>query len=86
MQELHEILEAMEASQRQAPNAGDINDAESEAIEVKEATGEDVIEECLLRAVVILGGRAKIEVPMYEGKLDVEELLDSIRSMDKHFN
>jgi hypothetical protein len=40
----------------------------------------------LLRAVVRLGGRAKIEVPMYEGNLYDEELLDWIRSMDRHFN
>jgi hypothetical protein len=40
----------------------------------------------LLRAVSRLGGRAKIEVPMYEGNLDVEELLDWIRSMDKYFD
>jgi hypothetical protein len=33
-----------------------------------------------------LGGRAKIEVPMYKGNLDGEELLDWIRSMDKHFD
>jgi hypothetical protein len=33
-----------------------------------------------------LGRRANIEVPMYGGNLDVEELLDWIRSMDKHFN
>jgi hypothetical protein len=39
-----------------------------------------------LRAVVILGARAKIEVPMYEGNLDTKELLDWIRSMDKHFD
>jgi hypothetical protein len=39
----------------------------------------------LLRAVVILGARAKIEVPMYEGNLDTEEMLDWIRSMDKYF-
>jgi hypothetical protein len=39
----------------------------------------------LLREVVRLGGRAKIEVPMYEGNLDVEDLLDWVRSMDKHF-
>jgi glucose-6-phosphate isomerase len=32
------------------------------------------------------GGRAKIAVPMYEGNLDIEELLDWIRSMDKHFD
>jgi hypothetical protein len=39
-----------------------------------------------LRAVARLGGRAKIEVPMYEGNLDAEEMLDWIRSMDKHFD
>jgi hypothetical protein len=36
--------------------------------------------------VVKLGAREKIEIPMYEGKLDDEELLDRIRSMDKYFN
>jgi hypothetical protein len=39
-----------------------------------------------LRAVVRLGARAKIEVPMYEGNMDVEELLDWIISMDKYFD
>jgi hypothetical protein len=33
-----------------------------------------------------LGGKAKIEVPMYEGNLDVEEILDWIRSMDINFD
>ena len=33
-----------------------------------------------------MGGRDKIEVPMYEGNLDAEELLDWIRSMEKHFD
>jgi hypothetical protein len=76
----------MEAVQRRALDAGDICDAESEAVEVKEDAGEDVVEELLLREVVRLGGRAKIEVPMYEGNLYVEELLDWVRSMEKHFD
>jgi hypothetical protein len=76
----------MEASRRQAPDPRDISDAESEAIEVEEAIGEDVVEECLSREVSILGGKAKIEVLMYEGNLDAEDLLDWIRSMEKHFN
>ena len=42
--------------------------------------------ECLLKAVARLGGRANIEVPMYEGNLLVEELLDWIRSMDRDFD
>jgi hypothetical protein len=38
-----------------------------------------------LRAIARLGGKSKIKVPIYEGNLDVEELLNWIRSMDKHF-
>jgi hypothetical protein len=54
--------------------------------EFEEALGEDVVKQHLLRGVAILGGRAKIEVPMYEGNLYVEEILDWIRSMYKHFD
>jgi hypothetical protein len=43
------------------------------------------VEERFLKAVVKLGARVKIDVPMYEGNLDVEELLDWIRSMDNYF-
>jgi hypothetical protein len=90
MQEIHARLEAMEEVQRQAPNTRDIIDAEREEVVgknvVEETTGEDVVRECLLRVVSILAGRDKIEVPMYEGNLYVEELLDWIRSMDKHFH
>jgi hypothetical protein len=75
----------MEETQRREPDVGDISDAESEEVEAKEVAGEDVTEECLLRAVARLGGRAKIEVPMYEGNLYAEEILDWIISMDKHF-
>jgi len=79
-------MEAMEATKRRALGVGDVNDAESEDVEVEEAEGEDATEERLLREVAILRGRAKIEVPLYEGNLYGEELLDWIRSMDKHFD
>ena len=52
MREPRARLEAMEEAQRQAPNAGDISAAESKEVEVEEAAGENVAEECLLRAVV----------------------------------
>jgi hypothetical protein len=86
MRELHARLEAMVAAQRRAPDTGGINDEESEEVEVREVAGENVVEERLLRALVRLGAIAKIEVPMYEGNLDVEELLYWVRSMDKYFN
>jgi Icc-related predicted phosphoesterase len=79
-------MEAMEVAQRRAPDVGDVSDAESEEAEVEEVAVENVVEEHLLRAVFRLGGRAKIEVPMYEGNLDAEEMLDWIRSMEKHFD
>jgi hypothetical protein len=40
----------------------------------------------LLRAVLRLGARAKAKVPMYEEKLDVEEMLDWIISRNKYFD
>jgi hypothetical protein len=39
-----------------------------------------------LRAVPRLGGKAKIKVPMYEGNLDDEEMMDWVKSMDKNFD
>jgi hypothetical protein len=40
----------------------------------------------LIKAVFKFGARAKINIPMYEGNLDVEELSDWIRSMEKYFD
>jgi hypothetical protein len=42
MRELRPKLEIMEESQRRAPDAGGISDAESEEVEVEDATGEVV--------------------------------------------
>jgi hypothetical protein len=40
----------------------------------------------LLRLVTKVGARPKMEVPMYEGNLNVEELLDWINAMEKYFD
>jgi hypothetical protein len=86
MRELCARLDAMETAQRRAHDVGDVNDAENEEVEVKEVAVEDAAEECLLKVVVKLGDREKIEIPMYEGNLDIEEFLDWIRAMDKYFD
>lgn len=65
-------LDSMETTQRRAPDTGDINEVKSKDVEVEGVAGEEVAEEWLLRVVVKMGARAKIEVPMYEGNLDVE--------------
>jgi hypothetical protein len=40
----------------------------------------------LIKVVSKIGARERIEVPMYEGNLEVEELLDWVRVMDKYFD
>jgi hypothetical protein len=44
------------------------------------------MEEHLLKFVARMGARVKLNILMYEGNLDVEELLDWFRSLDKHFD
>jgi hypothetical protein len=89
MCELHARLDAMETTQRCIVDAGDINKDESEneaGHEGEEVIVEDVVDECLFRAVARIGAREKMEIPMYEGNLDVEEILDWIRALDKYFD
>jgi hypothetical protein len=75
----------MEETQRRAPDVGDVSDAEREDVEANEVEGEQIVEERLLREDVRFRARSKIDVPMYEGNLNVDELLDWIRSMEKYF-
>ena len=67
-------------------DVGYVSDAEGEEVEVEEVAREDVAKERLLKAVVKCGVREKIDIPMYKGNLDSEELFDWIRSMDKYFD
>jgi DNA-binding transcriptional regulator WhiA len=47
---------------------------------------EDAAEECLFRVVARIGVTTKMGIPVYEGNLDVEELLDWIRALNKYFD
>jgi hypothetical protein len=79
MHELRAKLDAMETAQRRTVDTGDISKAESEneaGNEGEEVAVEDAADERLLRVVARIGARAKMEIPMYEGNLDVEEILD----------
>jgi hypothetical protein len=87
MGELHAILDAMEIAQRRTVDVGDISEVEIEnENEGEEVAIEDAAEECLFRVVARIGAREKMDIPMYEGNLDIEELLDWIRYLDKHFD
>jgi hypothetical protein len=89
MRELRARLDAMETAQRGTVDSGDISkdDSENEAgNEGEEVVVEDVADECLFRVVARIGAREKMDIPVYEGNLDVEELLDWIRALDKYFD
>jgi hypothetical protein len=88
MRDLREILEDMETTQRCTTSAGDLSDSESE-IEAEleeEVAAEDASNERLIRAISRMGARAKMDIPVYEGNLDAEELLYWIRALDTYFD
>ena len=70
-------LDAMETTQTRALDVGDIIEFESEEEEKGEAHDvEDIAQDRLIKVVSKIGARERMEVPMYEGNLEVEELLD----------
>ena len=75
MRQLGDRLEAMDAIQRINPNADDICE-EWESSEEKPEEIQITEETKVLRMLVKANGRLKVEVPMYEGNLNVEELMD----------
>jgi hypothetical protein len=88
MRELRVRLDSMETAQRRTVDTKDISeaDSENEAGHGEEVAVEDVADERLFSVVARIGVRAKMEILMYEGNLDVEELLDWIRALDKYFD
>ena len=89
MHDLRARLEDMETTQRRTVSVGDLSDSESEIEaehEGEEVAAKDVATERLIRAIGRMGARAKMDIPVYEGNLDAEELLDWIRALDTYFD
>jgi hypothetical protein len=88
MRDLRARLEDMETTQRRTASAGDLSDSESEieAEREEEVAAEDASNERLIKAIARMGARAKMDIPVYEGNLDAEELLDWIRALDTYFD
>jgi hypothetical protein len=89
--DLHNIrarLVDMEIRQRRTADVGYISESESEveAEREEEITIEDVANERLLKAVARMGAKVKMDIPIYEGNLYVEGLLDWIRALDTYFD
>ena len=88
MREICARLDAMEIAQRWTTDAGDVSKAEreNEARAEEEVVVEDAAEERLFIVVARIGAKENMDIPMYEGNLDVEELLDWFRALDKYFD
>jgi hypothetical protein len=90
--DLHDIrarLVDVEIKQRRTADIGDVSESESEddaGHEEEEIAAEDAANERLIRVVARMSARAKMDIPVYEGNLDAEELLDWIRALDTYFD
>jgi len=79
MRELRARLDAMETGQRHIVHFGDIKESKGEneaRNKGEEVAVKDAANERLYRVVARIGARAKMDILVYEGNLDVEELLD----------
>jgi hypothetical protein len=88
MHDLRARIENMETTQRRTVGVGDLSDSESEnevEHEEEEILAEDATNERLIRVVARMGARAKMDIPVYEGNLNAEEILDWIRALDTYF-
>jgi hypothetical protein len=78
MRDLQARLEDMETAQRRTASAGDLSDSDNEfeAEHEEEVAAEDAANERLIKSISRMGAKAKMDIPVYEGNLDAEELLD----------
>ena len=81
---LRERMETMETAQRRAPDVK--TESSSEESEEEAEAGEENETAKVLKMLAKVGSRPKIEIPMYEGSLNAEELMDWIRSIDQYFD
>jgi hypothetical protein len=87
--DLHARVVDIEIKQRHTAGVGDVSESKSEdeaGYEREEVTTEDAANERLIRVVARMGAREKMDIPVYEGNLDAEELLDWIRALDTYFD
>eukprot|EP00253_Pinus_taeda_P010891 PITA_10891 len=76
-------METMETDQRRAPNEGDASVVEESSEEEEDAESKTTK---VLKMLAKVSGRPKVEIPLHEGNLNAEELMDWISSLDKYFD
>jgi hypothetical protein len=81
IRDLRARLEEMETTQRHGAGAVEFSDSEIEeeaGHDAEEVSAEDASTERLIRAIARMSSKTKMDIPVYEGSLNVEELLDWI--------
>jgi hypothetical protein len=89
MRDLRARLEEMETAQRRGAGAREFSDSEVEeeaGHDAEEVTTEDASTERLIKAIARMSSKTKMDIPIYEGSLNAEELLDWIRALDTYFD
>ena len=79
IRDLRARLEDMEATQRRGADVGEFSDPEFEeeaGHAEEEISTEDASTERLIKAISMMSLKTKMDIPVYEGSLNVEELLD----------
>jgi hypothetical protein len=78
----------MELAQRRTASAEDLSDFDNEVESEREeeVAVEDAANERLIKAIARMGAKVKMDIPVYEGNMDAEEILDWIRSLDTYFD
>jgi hypothetical protein len=82
-------MEDMETSRRCKADVGDTSESKDEedvGHEGEEIPAEDAASERLLKVVARMSTKVKMDIPVYEGNMDAEELLDWIRALDTYFD
>ena len=77
-------METMEAAQRRAPDEGAESSSEESEEDVEAEEENENVK--FMKMLAKVGSKPKLEIPMYEGSLNVEELMDWIRSIDQYFD
>ena len=81
--ELREIQARMEAMEQKNSDNTDFSDEEESSEDRKEEVTKEVK---VLKMLMKTSNRPRVEVPIYEVNLNVEELMDWINALDKYFD
>ena len=76
-------LKAIEIGKQRDVEAGDVSELEEEA----QAEAEEIAQETLrfLRLILRASSRPRPELPIYDGSLVAENIMDLINDLDKYF-